>query len=327
MSISPSYKPLVLPKPIPPINVTGKPQLRIVTSFPTPVKPVIVRSVPILIKSAPLFLPPPSPTHFLSQDEEEKEKEEKPQGLVVKVDPPGQKGHKRRLSDKFKSIFHLKPGINDKPLSKRSLSISYPKEIVVHPQEHDLSRSPQVSNEVAEMKIDENVARREYVYVPQRPHRSPDTASYMVTRHNFHLPSDVPYSPSTLNSSTVYTSIHGEEREDGKVEEPSDLYMFIHGEERDGGTVEGSSTVCHLTLKEDRHGVKADRRNEDGWCGGERLDVPNMAISHFSDPSTLSSPSSVGSPAMRRRSISIQMRDMKRLVKKRMSLPESIIRA
>lgn len=222
-----------------------RPPLRIITNAPVGIKrPQPIRNAGVM-KSAPLYLPPnvqlhdpaPKVVDWLNDPEEvddhEDEFGDKPGRLVVRVDPPAKapqsqpfkQGHKRRLSDKFKNLFsalHLKK--DDR------IPILRPENLVFQPQTANLNPSE-----------DENEVRR---WIPTRPHRSPGTASFLVTRHLAPNP-EMPESahPSCSSSSTTL------------------------------------STASRPT-----------------WAESQRLYLapPTYDVSHFSNPTTLSSATTTG---------------------------------
>lgn len=112
---------------------------------------------------------------------------------------PQKKGHTRRLSDKFKNLFS-----------------------VLHMKKDD--RIPiilQNDEPIAPGQLDENNGRRA---IPTRPHRSPGTASFLVTRH---LAPD-PSLPNSAGTSSTAFSIASKPH----FAEKTRLYLAPYGMEQ-----------------------------------------------------------------------------------------------
>lgn len=197
----------------------ARPQLRIVTDLP-PLgfgikQPIAVRH-PTLVKSAPLYAPAltqtfPSLVNVRGWQWELYPGEPHPDTLIINASSPrrlpqlherhprlsnnsrGKKGHARRLSDKFKNMlssFHLK---KDDKVDKADRPY--------HPVKMDKVPVIRLGGAaiIPENLRDENKARKGR---PIRPHRSPGTASFLVTRHLESVPSPP---ASTSSSSTAFS--------------------------------------------------------------------------------------------------------------------------
>jgi len=199
MVVSPSFPPRA-----------SRPKLRIITTSPVPYRPAIRRPIPIyppnhkqmkdadfgFAKSAPLFLPAQSIEQSQWKGLESMQMSEDHGGLVVHVysspaqpsdteiidtetgdqvtsKRPNDKGHKRRLSDKFKSIFS-----------------------------HITRHNPPTAPDHHPLQMSENQARREHL-IPTRPPRSPGTASFLVHRHIPSLPASPSLKGSTYSRQTL----------------------------------------------------------------------------------------------------------------------------
>ena len=201
----------VLPVPqshIPRNNVPPRPQLRIITqpiAVPAGMKNPIPIRHPGLIKSAPLHVPM-SPTACPLADAthhwQTYRAQDLPSDVILRVSAPTQppatgravltskndaKGHKRRLSDKFKHLFsalHLKKN----PHTPSSHAFT---------REEDFELLMSISGAQQYKSPDP----------PVRPYRSPDTASFLVTRHLSPRPTSTSgYSPQS--SFTAVAPVH-----------------------------------------------------------------------------------------------------------------------
>ena len=216
---TPSFT-LIPPHPLP---HPARPQLRIITSLPPPIIRAIPVRHPALIKSAPLVLHPSNKVG----DEAIKRSHREAGitaggGVVIQIHSPQAQaphppatGHKRRLSFKFKSLFS---------------------HLHLHPRREQL------------LEADEKLA-------PDRPHRSPGTASFLVSRHpDVDFP---PYAASSARFSPVSeTSVEN-------------LQLDVPSSPRSSCSAGKPAVQTHL------------------------LSV-GMDISHFSTPSTMRSTSSSG---------------------------------
>lgn len=168
-----------------------RPKLRIITdllpAYRSVRRPIAIRH-PALVKSAPLMAPDVTQTLPLAdryhwQRIEAQQMHQVP--IIIATSPdkpppptrPARQGHKRTFSDKFKNLFsalHLK--------KEDRITFSQPDQLGLYSDGQD-----------------ENRARK---LLLRRPHRSPGTASFLVSRH-LAPASDLPI--SATSSSTAFS--------------------------------------------------------------------------------------------------------------------------
>lgn len=181
-----------------------RPHLRIIT-HPTTVpvgirKPVPIRH-PALVKSAPLYVPMIPPTYpSFSYPCDWQSDHYPPPAVVLHVSTPSHphkchavgnkndaRGHKRRLSDKFRNLFSA---LHLKKETRIALTQPFPPKVYSEPRT--------VGNHATQ------VVTVTSPLPPARPYRSPGTASFLVTRH---LPrSDTPDSDRSASTAVSHAS-------------------------------------------------------------------------------------------------------------------------